>query len=144
MALVADARDWSGAQERVAQLLERDSASRRYGVEVVSAAGGEVVLRMPVDDSMCNSHGILHGGFAYFLGDTCFAYVCAAEGVSAVTRQADITYLAPGVGAGWILARGRQKLRYGRNNIVDIDIYDDRETHLAHQRAFGVIRRDGQ
>jgi acyl-CoA thioesterase len=116
-----------------------DKASQHLGIEVVSAEAGRVTMAMDVQDSMLNGHGILHGGYLFTLGDTVFAFVCESLGHPSVSRQAEITYVAPGGAGSRLIASGVERTRYGRNNIVDVTIEDQDGQHLAEVRVFGVL-----
>ncbi len=116
-----------------------DKASQHLGIEVLEAEEGRVVMAMAVQDYMLNGHHILHGGYLFTLGDTCFAFVCESLGRPSVSRQAEITYIAPGAADSRLVATGIERTRFGRNNIVDISIHDQDGQHLAELRVFGVL-----
>ncbi|MGW6174189.1 hotdog fold thioesterase [Arthrobacter sp. NPDC055138] len=126
-------------EERLRQRYETDEASKNLGIAFMEASEGRVVMSMAVQDTMLNGHGILHGGYLFTLGDTCFAFVCESFGHPSVSRQAEITYIAPGSAGSTLVATGVERTRFGRNNIVDVTITDDDGTHLAEMRVFGVV-----
>jgi acyl-CoA thioesterase len=128
-------------EERLRQRYEADESSKNLGIAFVQASEGQVVMSMPVQDTMLNGHGILHGGYLFTLGDTCFAFVCESSGHPSVSRQAEITYIAPGSAGSTLVATGVERTRFGRNNIVDVTITDEGGTHLAEMRVFGVVTR---
>ena len=116
-----------------------DESSKNLGIEFVEATEGRVVMSMQVQDTMLNGHRIVHGGYLFTLGDTCFAFVCESTGNPSVSRQAEITYIAPGAAGSVLTATGEERTRFGRNNIVDVTICDEAGQHLAEMRVFGVV-----
>lgn len=118
-----------------------DAASRHLSMKLASAEAGRVSMTMPITPEMLNGHGILHGGYIFLIADTCFAFVCESTNHPSVSRQAEITYIAPGIGAESLHAVGEQRTRYGRNNIVDVSVHSDTGKHLAEVRVFGVQTR---
>ena len=130
---------FSTVEELVRHRYASDKASQHLGIEVLEAEEGRVVMSMGVQDYMLNGHHILHGGYLFTLGDTCFAFVCESLGRPSVSRQAEITYIAPGAAEARLVATGVERTRYGRNNIVDISIHDHDGQHLAEMRVYGVL-----
>ncbi|AUI53234.1 hypothetical protein AC20117_06945 [Arthrobacter crystallopoietes] len=125
--------------DRLRHRYQFDESSKNLGIEFVEASEGRVVMSLAVQDTMLNGHRILHGGYLFTLGDTCFAFVCESVGHPSVSRQAEITYIAPGAANSTLIATGVERTRFGRNNIVDVTIHDETGTHLAEMRVFGVI-----
>jgi acyl-CoA thioesterase len=130
--------DFDTVEDLIRHRYSFDKSSQHLGIEVVEAEAGRVVMSMAVQDTMLNGHGILHGGYLFTLGDTVFAFVCESLGHPSVSRQAEITYIAPGAAGSKLIATGVERTRYGRNNIVDITIEDQDAQHLAELRVFGV------
>jgi acyl-CoA thioesterase len=130
---------FASVEELIRHRYSFDKSSQHLGIEVVEAEQGRVVMAMDVQDSMLNGHHILHGGYLFTLVDTCFAFVCESVGAPSVSRQAEITYIAPGSPGSRLVATGVERTRYGRNNIVDISIHDQDGQHLAEMRVYGVL-----
>ncbi|WP_205761644.1 hotdog fold thioesterase [Arthrobacter mobilis] len=131
--------NFGSVEELIRHRYSFDKSSQHLGIEVVEAEEGRVVMAMDVQESMLNGHHILHGGYLFTLGDTCFAFVCESMGAPSVSRQAEITYIAPGGAGARLVATGIERTRFGRNNIVDISIHDQDGQHLAEMRVFGVL-----
>jgi len=130
---------FASVEELIRHRYSFDKSSQHLGIEVVEAEEGRVVMAMDVQESMLNGHHILHGGYLFTLGDTCFAFVCESVGAPSVSRQAEITYIAPGSAGARLVATGVERTRFGRNNIVDISIHDQDGQHLAEMRVYGVL-----
>jgi len=127
---------------RVAALFAKDELAKALGMTWEVRGEGRVQVHFAAAPAYVNGRGILHGGIAYTLGDTCFAYTCQTVGATAVTRHAEILYIAPGFGGSRLTAEGHVHTRYGRNIIVDVAIRDDADRHIAEMRVYGVELRE--
>lgn len=131
-------RDTADAMAGVRARLAEDESSKTLGISVVDVEPGRVAMALDIRAWMLNGHGILHGGYLFLLGDTCFAFVCESLGKPSVSRQAEITFIAPGGADDRLIATGREVVAYGRNNIVDVSVHTEDGRHLAEVRVFGV------
>ncbi len=134
-----DAGPAAEARTLVESRYEVDAAAHGLRIRLGQVDDDSVEVVMECAPHMVNGHGIIHGGYIFALGDTCFAYVCEATGTPAVTRQADITFIAPGAADSALTARGTEVTRFGRNNIVDISITDAAGRQIAEMRVHGVV-----
>ncbi|MER6694298.1 hydroxyphenylacetyl-CoA thioesterase PaaI [Streptomyces minutiscleroticus] len=99
-----------------------DEASRGLGIEILEHGEGTAVLRMTVTASMVNGHGIAHGGYLFLLADTAFACACNSHGPVTVAAGADIDFVAPARRGDVLLARARERTRFGRSGIYDVSV----------------------
>ncbi|WP_052868978.1 hydroxyphenylacetyl-CoA thioesterase PaaI [Streptomyces niger] len=99
-----------------------DQASQRLGIELLEAGEGSALLRMTVDETMVNGHGIAHGGYLFLLADTAFACACNSHGPVTVAAGADVTFVAPAKQGDVLLARAEERARYGRSGIYDVTV----------------------
>jgi acyl-CoA thioesterase len=99
-----------------------DRASVGLGIELLRHGKGTAELRMTVTAAMVNGHGIAHGGFVFLLADTAFACACNSHGPMAVAAAADIDFIAPAYEGDVLVARARERTRYGRSGICDVSV----------------------
>ncbi len=83
------------ARRVVTQMLAADAFSHWLGVELVDARLGHCTVRMTVRAEMVNGLGVCHGGIAYALADSAFAFACNAQGHVAVAVENTMRYPAP-------------------------------------------------
>jgi uncharacterized protein (TIGR00369 family) len=108
--------------------LERSSFHSWAGMEVVSAAAGEVTVAMDVEERHVNLQGLVHGGMLAILADTaCGLAIRSAmdPGRLHITTDLDIHYLAPAspgrlVGRGTAVRVGRS-LAFAEASIEDVE-----------------------
>ena len=132
------------AQPGRAAVLERlgtDPAAQHLGIRIESITDDQVVVAVDAQGWMLNGHGILHGAVLFWLGDTAFAYLAESKGVPSVSRQADIAYISPVPAGSRLRARATEKVRFGRNSIVDIDLVDDGDALVGRMTVHGAALR---
>jgi len=64
------------ARSVVARMMGDDLFSQWLGIEVLEIKEGYSRLRMTVRDEMVNGFGVVHGGIAFSLADSAFAFAC--------------------------------------------------------------------
>lgn len=121
----ADPQDMTAVREMLHEILRNDAAPQFLNMQLGEIEQGRVVMTMPVQDYMTNGHDICHGGYIFTLADTALAYCCATAGSTAVTRNAEITYLAPTHKGQTITATATRRVSFGRNQICDVLIEAD-------------------
>ena len=82
----------SDAAAVVRHLMEHDAFSQWMGVEVLEAAVGRSVIRMPVRADMVNGFGTLHGGVLFAFADSAFAFATNARGMLSVAVDCSISF----------------------------------------------------
>lgn len=122
--------------------LERSSFHAWAGMEVVSAAAGDVTIAMDVEERHVNLQGFVHGGMLAILADTaCGLSIRSAmePGRLHVTTDLDIHFLSP-AGPGRLLGRGRA-VKVGRSlAFAEASIEDGEGRLLARaQSRFSVL-----
>ncbi|WP_337171234.1 hotdog fold thioesterase [Gemmatimonas aurantiaca] len=82
----------SDAAAVVQHLMEHDAFSQWMGAEVLEAAVGRSVIRMPVRADMVNGFGTLHGGVLFAFADSAFAFATNARGMLSVAVDCSISF----------------------------------------------------
>lgn len=83
------------AREVVAYMMENDLFSQWLGVEVLEVREGYSRIKMTVRKEMINGFGIVHGGIAFSLADSAFAFACNNRNVLSVALDTAINFLKP-------------------------------------------------
>lgn len=141
---MSDASPERSAFDNVNRRLSVDKAAQHFGIEVDSVSDDAVCLSLHAQPWMINGHGILHGAALFWLGDTAFAFLSEAKGTPSVSRHADITFISSLQEDTKLMATAREKIRFGRNSIVEVDL-TDRETLIGRMTIHGssLRRHDG-
>lgn len=78
----------------VATMMRHDAMSQRLGIEIVEVAPRRCVCRLVVRKDMVNGFGVAHGGVAFSLADSAFAFACNTHGQVTVSIDNAISYPA--------------------------------------------------
>lgn len=72
---------------------DNDQLARRLGIELLEAAPGRAVARLPVTDHHLNGVGTVHGGALFSLADVAFAAAVNAHGRIAVALNVNMSFI---------------------------------------------------
>lgn len=83
------------ARQVVTKVLQQDLFSQWLGIEVLEIREGFSKIEMQVRAEMINGLGIVHGGIAFSLADSCFAFACNNRNVLSVALDTSINFIKP-------------------------------------------------
>lgn len=83
------------AQDVVNHMMQQDLFSQWLGIEVLEVREGFSKIKMTVRKEMVNGFGIVHGGIAFSLADSAFAFACNNRNVLSVALDTAINFLKP-------------------------------------------------
>ena len=104
------------------------------GLEIVSASPDEVQVRLAWEERLCTAGGILHGGALMSLADASGAYLAflnLPDGAGGTATIESKTNFFRAVREGHARARSRLLHRGRTTIVVETDIFDDGEKHVA-------------
>jgi acyl-CoA thioesterase len=79
----------------VDHMMEKDLFSQWLGIEVIEVKTGYSKIKMKVRDEMVNGLGMVHGGIAFSLADSSFAFACNNRNNLSVALDTSINFLKP-------------------------------------------------
>jgi acyl-CoA thioesterase len=119
------------AQEVVSRMLELDRFSEWLGVTLLSAKDGYSRIRMTVRPEMINGFGIAHGGIAFALADSAFAFACNSDGMVTVALDVSISFPKP-VKDGDVLTAEAKRVQSGNTiGLYLIEVKNQQEVLVA-------------
>jgi acyl-CoA thioesterase len=126
----------------VAHMMQHDLFSQWLGIQVLEVKEGYSKISMTVRPEMINGFGIVHGGVAFSLADSCFAFACNNRNVISVALDTSINFIKP-VHVGDVLLAEAKEMHNGKSTgLYQISIYNQ-NTHLV--AAFkGTCYRTGK
>ncbi|HVG13353.1 MAG TPA: hydroxyphenylacetyl-CoA thioesterase PaaI [Chitinophagaceae bacterium] len=77
----------------VAAMMEKDLFSQWLGIKVLSIKEGYSKIEMTVREEMINGFGIVHGGIAFSLADSAFAFACNNRNNLSVAMDTSINFI---------------------------------------------------
>lgn len=83
------------AQSVAQKVLEQDLFSQWLGIELLEIKEGYSKIAMTVRSEMLNGLGIVHGGIAFSLADSAFAFACNNRNNLSVALDTSINFLKP-------------------------------------------------
>ena len=95
-------------------MLQHDAFSKWLGITVIEIQAGYSKIQMTVRQEMMNGLGIVHGGIAFSLADSAFAFACNNRNVLSVALDTAINFLKP-VHVGDILFAEAKELHNGKS-----------------------------
>ena len=83
------------AQSVVEQMMKDDRFSQWLGIQVMEIREGYSRIQMTVRPEMLNGLGIVHGGVAFSLADSAFAFACNNRNNLSVALDTSINFIKP-------------------------------------------------
>ena len=77
------------------KVFEKDLFSQWLGIEILEIQEGYSKIAMTVREEMINGLGIVHGGIAFSLADSAFAFACNNRNNLSVALDTSINFLKP-------------------------------------------------
>jgi acyl-CoA thioesterase len=98
----------------VSQMMKDDLFSQWLGIAVIEISEGYSKIQMTIRPEMMNGLGIVHGGIAFSLADSCFAFACNNRNNLSVALDTSINFTKP-VHIGDVLIAEAKELHNGRS-----------------------------
>ena len=83
------------ASQVVQYMMEHDLFSQWLGIKVIDIKEGYSKITMTIRKEMINGLGIIHGGVAFSMADSAFAFACNNRNVLSVALDTSINFLKP-------------------------------------------------
>lgn len=98
----------------VSHMMKNDLFSQWLGIEVLDVKEGYSLIKMTVREEMINGFGIVHGGIAFSLADSAFAFACNNRNVLSVALDTSINFIKP-VHVGDLLTAEAKEIHNGKS-----------------------------
>ena len=82
-------------REVVDHMMNHDGFSKWLGISILTISEGSSKIKMTVRPEMINGFGIVHGGIAFSLADSAFAFACNNRNVLSVALDTSINFTKP-------------------------------------------------
>ena len=102
------------AKEVIDHMMKNDLFSQWLGIQVLEANGGYSKIKMQVREEMINGFGIVHGGIAFSLADSAFAFACNSRNNLSLALDTSINFLKP-VNVGDVIIAEAKEIHNGRS-----------------------------
>ena len=98
----------------VTHMMKHDLFSQWLGIEVLEIREGFSRIKMTVRTEMINGFGIVHGGIAFSLADSAFAFACNNRNNLSVALDTSINFTKP-VHVGDVLTAEATEIHNGKS-----------------------------
>lgn len=130
------------AQQVVAKMMQDDLFSQWLGIEVIEIREGYSKIKMLLRSEMINGFGLIHGGIAFSLADSAFAFACNNRNNLSVALDTSITF-TKATKPGDVLTAEARELHNGRSTgLYLITISNQHGEQVAHFK--GTCFRTGK
>lgn len=115
----------------VDKMIKDDLFSQWLGISVIEVREGYSKIKMTVRPEMINGFGIVHGGVAFSLGDSAFAFACNNRNNLSVALDTSINFTKP-VHVGDELIAEAKEIHNGKSTgLYHITITNQRDHVVA-------------
>lgn len=95
-------------------MMQNDLFSQWLGIEIIEVKEGYSKIQMAVRDEMVNGLGTVHGGIAFSLSDSAFAFACNNRNNLSVALDTSINFTKP-TKPGDVLTAEAKEIHNGRS-----------------------------
>lgn len=121
----------AAARKVVDHMMQHDRFSQWLGIEVLDVKTGYSLIRMQVREEMVNGFGIAHGGIAFSLADSAFAFACNNRNQLSVALDTSINFTKE-VRVGDVLTAEATEAHNGRSTgLYTIRIHNQEKKLVA-------------
>lgn len=130
------------ATDVVNHMMKQDLFSQWLGIQILTIREGYSKLSMTVREEMINGFGIVHGGIAFSLADSAFAFACNNRNNLSVALDTSINFTRP-VKVGDVLTAEAKELHNGKGTgLYHITITNQKDHVVAYFK--GTCFRTGK
>ncbi len=120
------------ASDVVTKMMQHDLFSQWLGIEVIEVKTGYSKIKMTVRNEMINGFGIAHGGIAFSLADSAFAFACNNRNNLSVALDTSINF-TKAVNVSDTLIAEAIEIHNGRSTgLYLISIFNQNNEQVAH------------
>ena len=98
----------------VQYMMQKDLFSQWLGIEVIEIREGYSKIQMTLREEMINGFGVIHGGIAFSLADSAFAFACNNRNNLSMALDTSITFTKT-IKPGDVLTAEANEIHNGRN-----------------------------
>lgn len=119
------------ANDVVSHMMQHDRFSQWLGIEIIEIKEGYSKIKMTIREEMVNGFGIIHGGIAFSLADSAFAFACNNRNVLSVALDTSINFIKP-VHVGDVLTAEAKEMHNGKSTgLYHIAIFNQHDHVVA-------------
>jgi acyl-CoA thioesterase len=115
----------------IEHVFAKDAFSQWLGIELLDIKEGYSKIKMTVRNEMMNGLNVVHGGIAFSLADSAFAFACNSRNNLSLALETSVSFLKP-VFAGDVLIAEAKEIRNGKNTgVYLVEVTNQHENLVA-------------
>lgn len=112
-------------------MLQHDRFSQWLGIEILDVREGYSKIQATLRPDMVNGFGVIHGGIAFSMADSAFAFACNSRNILSMALDADISFSRP-MKPGDVLVAEVTEQHNGRSTgLYIVTVYNQRNEQVA-------------
>lgn len=115
----------------VTRMMETDLFSKWLGIQLIEIREGYSKIKMKVRHEMMNGLGIVHGGIAFSLADSSFAFACNNRNNLSVALDTSINFLKPVQPDDELIAEAKEVHNGKSTGLYQVTITNQRDHVVA-------------
>ncbi len=126
------------ANDVVARMMRDDLFSQWLGIEVMKIKEGYSKIKMTIRKEMINGFGVVHGGIAFSLADSAFAFACNNRNNLSLALDTNITFTKTTKPGDVIIAEAKE-LHNGKSTglyLITVNNQNDEQVALFKGTCF--------
>jgi len=126
------------ANDVVARMMRDDLFSQWLGIEVMKIKEGYSKIKMTIRTEMINGFGVVHGGIAFSLADSAFAFACNNRNNLSLALDTNITFTKTTKPGDVIIAEAKE-LHNGKSTglyLITVNNQNDEQVALFKGTCF--------
>ena len=126
------------ANDVVARMMRDDLFSQWLGIEVMKIKEGYSKIKMTIRQEMINGFGVVHGGIAFSLADSAFAFACNNRNNLSLALDTNITFTKTTKPGDVIIAEAKE-LHNGKSTglyLITVNNQNDEQVALFKGTCF--------
>lgn len=129
-------------EQVVNKMMQHDAFSQWLGIEVLQVHEGYAKIRMTLRPDMLNGFGIVHGGIAFSLADTAFAFACNNRNNLSVALDTSIVFTKQTLPGDVLTAEAKEAHNGRSTGLYHITVTNQNNEAVAHFK--GTCFRTGK
>ncbi len=118
------------ANDVVATMIKNDQFSKWLGISIIEIREGYSKIKMKVRTEMMNGLGVVHGGIAFSLADSAFAFACNSRNNLSLALDTSINFIKPVHAADELIAEA-QEIHNGASTGLYQVVIKNQDDHIV-------------
>jgi len=112
-------------------MLRLDKFSQWLGIEIVEVSEGYCKAKMKLREDMINGLGVVHGGVAFSLADSAFAFACNNRNILSLALDTSINFTKPLMPGDELVAEAKELHNGKSTGVYLVTLYNQNNVQVG-------------